>query len=199
MEIKASAKYVRMSPKKLRYVLDLIRGMDVAQARDQLKFIKRRASGNILKLVNSAIANAKHNFELEAENLYIKEITADKGPTLRRWRARAFGRAAPLRKRSTHLVVILEDKKKSSIKKRKVALPEPDVVKVRPKKEMEIKEGAPIDKELGKPSVAKAMEGKEEPFDVRRKGKRRTKQHLDKIGQKKKGGIIKRIFRRKAI
>ena len=109
MEVQAKARYLRMSPRKVRLVIDVVRGMPVAEARIQLKHLKKHAAIPVLKLLESAIANAKHNFKLKEEKLYIKTIMADGGPVLHRWRARAFGRAAPIRKRTTHISIILDE------------------------------------------------------------------------------------------
>lgn len=110
MEVKAKLRYYRQSPRKVRLVTNLIRDLDVKSALDQLRFANKRAAEPIRKLIESAIANAKHNFELDPNNLYIKHITADDGPTLKRWRARAFGKAAMIKKRTSHVTVILDEK-----------------------------------------------------------------------------------------
>lgn len=110
MEVKAKARFIRMSPKKVRLVVDIIRGMDVIAAEEQLSFSKKAAAGVVLKLLRSAVANAEHNFNLSKDNLYIKTITADDGPTLKRWMPRAFGRATTIRKRSSHINIALEEK-----------------------------------------------------------------------------------------
>ncbi|HLD20936.1 MAG TPA: 50S ribosomal protein L22 [Patescibacteria group bacterium] len=108
MEVKATARFIRMSPRKVRLVIDVIRGMGIAQARSQLSVMKKAAAEPVLKLLESAVANATHNFSLDASQMYVKSITADGGPVLGRWRARAFGRAAPIRKRTTHISITLE-------------------------------------------------------------------------------------------
>jgi large subunit ribosomal protein L22 len=113
MEVTAKLRYLRQSPRKVRLVTDLIRGLETKQALNQLKFINKRASRPITKLIQSAIANAEHNFSLNPESLYIKTIFVDQGPTLKRWRARAFGRSAQIRKRTSHITVILCSKTSS--------------------------------------------------------------------------------------
>lgn len=124
MEITAYARHIRMSPRKIRLVIDTIRGKRVDFALAQLPFMKKAAALPVLKLVRSAVANAEHNKGLKQEGLYIKTITADGGPILYRSRARAFGRAAPIRKRSAHLSIVLSDEapvrkgKKKTIKPR---------------------------------------------------------------------------------
>lgn len=193
MEIKAQAKYIRMSPKKIRQICDVIRGMEASQAETQLQFIKRRAAKPVLKLLRSALANAKHNFGLEKENLYIQKIVADEGPTLYRWQPRAFGRATPRRRRASHISLILSERKLAKAEVRREKLEAPEVVEEAPKEEMEMRGGVPTPRRL------EEEEKKEEPFDQRRRGKRRTMQHRDKVGLKRAGGVIKRIFRRKAV
>jgi len=117
MEVRAKARYIRMSPRKVRLVVDVVRGLGVNEARNQLKFMNKAAAKPVLKLIESAVANAEHNFKLKSDNLFIKTITADGGPTLNRWKARARGRAAPIRKRTTHIIVALDEKKKPAEKK----------------------------------------------------------------------------------
>jgi len=111
MEIKVKLKYLRQAPRKVRSVASVIRGLDVEKAGEQLRFSLRRPAGPILKLLNSAIANAENNHKLKRDNLFIKEIRVDEGPTLKRWRARAFGRAAGIGKRSSHIIMVLAEKK----------------------------------------------------------------------------------------
>lgn len=108
MEVKASAKYIRMSPRKVRLVLGIVRGMTVATARQQLIFMNKAAAEPVLKLINSAVANAINNFGLVEETLKVKAIVADGGPILYRYRPRAMGRASPIRKRTSHITVTLE-------------------------------------------------------------------------------------------
>lgn len=110
MEVIAKARYIRMSPRKVRLVADLVRGLDVAKAEAQLRFVGKAAARPVLKVIRSARANAEHNHKLETGTLFIKSITVDGGPVLSRWRARAFGRAAPIRKRTSHITVILGER-----------------------------------------------------------------------------------------
>ena len=87
MKAHAKAKYVRQSPYKVRRVLDLVRGMPVEDARDVLTFTNRRAADTIRKVIDSAVANAEHNYALDADELFVDEAFADEGPTLKRWRS----------------------------------------------------------------------------------------------------------------
>ena len=110
-EVKARARFLRTSPRKAKLIVDLIRGLNIDQAIGQLSFTNKGASKPVLKLLNSAVANAEHNFKLNKDDLYIKYIVANQGPTLHRWQPAAFGRAHPIRKRSTHLEITLGLKK----------------------------------------------------------------------------------------
>lgn len=103
---KAQLRYFRMSPRKVRLIANLIRGLTVTEAEQQLRFSTKRAAKPILKLLKSAIANAGN--ASTSKQLYISEIRVDPGPTLKRWRARARGRAAMIRKRTSHIKIILE-------------------------------------------------------------------------------------------
>lgn len=105
---KAVLKYARISPRKVRPVLDQIRGKSLAEAEAILMFSPRGASEMLAKLVKSAAANAENNMDIPRDTLYIAEVFADQGPTLKRWRARAYGRAASIMKRTSHITVILD-------------------------------------------------------------------------------------------
>jgi ribosomal protein L22 len=105
--VRASARYVRIAPRKARLVADQVRGLTVPQARTLLEFSPRGASRDIAKLIASAAAHAENNHELVADDLEIAEIQIDEGPTLKRWRARARGRATRIEKRTSHVSVAL--------------------------------------------------------------------------------------------
>lgn len=110
MEVKAKLRFLRMSPRKVRLVTNAIKGLSANAAETRLQFIPKLASEPVLKLLRSAVANATHNFHLQKEDLVVKSVTADGGPMLKRFRARAFGRAAPIRKRTTHITLVLGTK-----------------------------------------------------------------------------------------
>lgn len=114
MEVIAKARFVRMSARKVRLVADLVRGLPIAQALDTLKFMNKAASKPVEKTIRSAVANADHNAHLDKDALTLAKITVDKGMVLKRWRPRAFGRAAPIHKHSCHITVILSDQPKKS-------------------------------------------------------------------------------------
>ncbi len=109
MRVRAQARFVRQSPYKVRRVLDLVRGLPVEEARHVLELTDRRAADPVLKVLDSAVANAEHNHALDAEELYIAEAFADEGPTLKRWRPRARGRATRIRKRTSHVTVVVSE------------------------------------------------------------------------------------------
>jgi ribosomal protein L22 len=105
--VKASARYVRVAPRKARLIADQVRGMHIESARALLQFSPRGAAHPIHKLINSAAANAENNHDLIGDEMRISSITVDEGPTLRRFRPRAMGRATPINKRTSHIRVAL--------------------------------------------------------------------------------------------
>ena len=105
--VRARARYVRVAPRKARLIADQVRGMPVDEARTLLAFSSRGAARDVARLIESAAANAEANHELIADDLQIAEICVDEGPTLKRWRARARGRATRIEKRTSHLMVAL--------------------------------------------------------------------------------------------
>lgn len=110
MEAKAIAKYVRMSPSKLKPIADLVRGKSLDEALTILKFTPGKGSEIFEKVVLSAAANAENNHEMNRDELYVAEIYANQGPTMKRWRAGAQGRASMILKRSSHVGVTLKEK-----------------------------------------------------------------------------------------
>lgn len=110
MQAKAVARTVRIAPRKVRLVLDLVRGKDVGEAVALLKLTNKRAASVVEKLVLSAVANAEHNYDMDTENLYVSEIYANEGPTLKRYRPRAQGRATQILKRTSHITVVVSEK-----------------------------------------------------------------------------------------
>jgi large subunit ribosomal protein L22 len=113
MESRATAKYVRMSPRKVRQVVDLIRGRDVDESLTTLHFLRRAARVPVEKTLRSAVANlfnTKEGSNLEPSDLYVREAFVDEGPTLRRYMPRAMGRATPIRKRTSHITIVVGEK-----------------------------------------------------------------------------------------
>jgi len=112
MKVLAKLNYLRIAPRKVRLVADLIRNKSVIEAENILNFTVKKAALPLLKLLRSAIANAEHNFHLKKENLYICEILVNEGPRLKRILPRARGRADIIQKKTSHVTIILEEKKK---------------------------------------------------------------------------------------
>ena len=110
METKAIARYIRIAPRKVRLVVDLIRGKQVGEALAILKHTPKAASPVVEKLLNSAIANAENNNNLDPNNLVVGKVFVDQGPTLKRFRPRAMGRASRIHKRTSHITVVLNEK-----------------------------------------------------------------------------------------
>lgn len=173
MEVKAKLRYLRIAPRKVRLIADLIRGKSTEEAQTILNFSIKRASLPLLKLLKSALANAKNNLGLEETNLYITKITVDEGPKLKRWRARSRGQAFEIQKKTSHITLILEQ------------------IKEKPKKTKKVKA-----KKLEKP---KKVEKKEEVEKKEVEKKEKVKFRPEKEFQKPEGRkIAKKIFRRKA-
>jgi large subunit ribosomal protein L22 len=176
MQVKAQLKYLKIAPRKVRLVANLVKGLSVDEAENQLKFLAKRSAGQILKLLKSAVANAVHNFNLDKNNLYIKKIAVDGGPMSKRWLPRAMGRATPIQKKTSHITLILESSVKGIKKEKKIKLE-------RPEKGTEAE--TPIVKEEVKPTVQQPP--------------RAFKPKFEKSLAKRTIGFGKKIFRRKAI
>jgi len=111
VEAKAVARRVRIAPRKARLVIDLIRGKHVNEALSILQLTPKAAAPIIEKVLKSAIANAEHNYDMDAENLYVSKAYVDEGPTLKRYRPRAQGRATQINKRTSHITIVVSEKK----------------------------------------------------------------------------------------
>ena len=118
-EVTAKLRFLRMGPRKVRLIVDMIRGKKVTRALDLLSVMPKRAARPVLKLLNSAVANAKHNHSLAVEDLKVAQIYVDGGPVLKRWMPKAHGRATPVRERTSHINLVLGvmEKKNKEIKK----------------------------------------------------------------------------------
>ena len=110
-QAKAIARTVRIAPRKVRLVVDLIRGKQVGEAVAILRHTPKAASPVVEKVLKSAVANAEHNYDLDINNLVVSEIFVDEGPTLKRFRPRAQGRASAINKRTSHITVVVSEKK----------------------------------------------------------------------------------------
>lgn len=110
MQATANAKYVRIAPRKVKLVIDLIRGKEVGEAIAILRHTPKAASPIVEKLLNSAIANAEHNYSLDVNKLVIAQVYANQGPTMKRFRERAMGRASRINKRTSHITLVVSEK-----------------------------------------------------------------------------------------
>lgn len=170
MEVKAQLRHLRMSPRKVRLVADLVRNKKVEEAQNILKFTVKRATNPLLKLLNSAIANAENNFKLDKSKLFISEIKVDQGPTLKRWKPRARGRVDPINKRTSHVTLILDTSEEVQPSKATPETPE-----------------AKPQEEVKKSEVSEPLK------------KKRPKPRKEIKKPKGRKGIKERIFRRKSI
>jgi large subunit ribosomal protein L22 len=188
MEIKASLNNLRMAPRKVRLVANLIKGMNVPQAKAQLAFLVKKPAPLILKLINSAVANAKNNFEIEENNLVIEKIVVESGATLKRWMPRAMGRATPIRKRTCSIKLVL--KELTPTKKTKKKVQKPEVVK----SDEVLPEAKPVPEE--KIEAVTGMKPKgvppARPFGA-------SSQSKNRYFSRQTFGNIKKIFRRKSV
>ncbi len=110
-QAKATARTVRIASRKVRLVVDLIRGKKIGEAIAILRLTPKAASPVVEKVLKSAIANAEHNYEMNVENLFISEVFVDEGPTMKRFRPRAQGRASAINKRTSHITLVVSEKK----------------------------------------------------------------------------------------
>lgn len=110
MEARAVARYIRISPFKMRRVVDQVRGKDVDEALERLRFLPKKGARILEKVIRSAIANAENNLGLDIDKLYVKRAYADEGPTLKRWMPRAMGRATKILKRTSHITVVVAER-----------------------------------------------------------------------------------------
>jgi len=163
MKITAKLKHLRISARKVRLVVDLIRGKKVEEAKTILNFMTKRGGIPVLKLLNQAIANAKNNFQLDPANLFIAEIKVDDGPKLKRWRARARGQAYEIQKKTSHVSLVLDEIVKEKRKRKKVkgeVAPETTTEeKTEVKEKTEKKEKPRFKSEIGikKPRIGKGI------------------------------------------
>lgn len=110
MEVKAVAKNIRIAPRKIRIVADLVRGKNIGEAYAILKFTPKVGADVLVKVLKSAVANAEHNYDMNVDNLYISEVFVDQGPTLKRIHPRSRGQAFSILKRSSHVTVVVKER-----------------------------------------------------------------------------------------
>lgn len=172
MQVRAELRQLRISPRKVRLVAGLLKGLDVAHARYQLDTVVKKSSTPMLKLLNSAVANATNNFNLEETNLFVKEVNVDEGIKLKRFRPKGFGRTSPIEKKTSHIRIILEERVPGMKAKKK-----------------DKKEAQPTETPEAKPAT-KAFESK----------KPEIKRTIGQKGLiSKLGGASKKLFRRKTV
>ncbi|MEK7194737.1 MAG: 50S ribosomal protein L22 [Patescibacteria group bacterium] len=173
METTSRLNSLRLAPRKVRAVIDTVRGKDVVKALAQLEHLIRRPAHPILKLLNSAVANAEQNFQMVRENLFIKKIFVDEGVKLKRYMPRAQGRATPIHKKISRVTIIL-DERVPGMRKQQVAKKEKDT------------ELVPVESE-SKSSTHTSEPSKPE---IKRE-----------VGKKKSffGGVTKKMFQRKSV
>ena len=110
MEVKAQARFLRISPRKARLAVDLVRGRRVEEALNQLRYLPQRSAKVLTKVVRSALSNAEQNPGIDVDTLYVKKAFVDGGPSLKRWTPRAMGRATRILKRTCHITVVLDER-----------------------------------------------------------------------------------------
>lgn len=172
MEIKAELNHLRISPRKVRMVANVIKGMETDRALFELQNLVRRASMPLTKLLQSALANARHNFHID-EQMVVRDIRVDGGPVQKRMRPRAFGRAATIRKRTSHVRLVLDIKDSSGTIRKKRA------------------SSVPLLRDVARPEDAKYEASAKEQFDI----------HAPSNSSRNKNtrNFVRRIFRRKVV
>ena len=180
MEVIAKLKHLRMSPNKVRLVADLIRKLPVNEAIDQLTYSPKLAAKPLMRLLKSAVANAKHNFQLREEQLFVKAITVAMGTTLFRFMPRAHGRAYSVRKKCSHVEIILGTKEGLDKSKSIVTGDVPEAAKVKDKKEQK---GETLRAEKNN-KPANIEGGKNQEINPRVRGKHRWNQDRDRKSMK---------------
>lgn len=194
MEIKAKAKNIKISPRKVRLVIDVVRGMKAVSALNQLKFVNKKAALPVSKVIGSAVSNAVNTFELDKENLFIKEIRVDEGMTMKRWMPRARGSATPLRKRTSHINVVLGELVESGkkvAKKQEIEAP----VKL-DQVVSEVKEKTGKTEKVKKEKIDKSLKAEKGKKIIDPRGEGHGKH--TKIEGRGEKGIVGKMFRRKS-
>lgn len=179
MSFTAKLRYLRIAPRKVRLMADLIRGKSAEEARVILNFTTVKSAHSLSKLLKSALASAIHNFQSDPANLYISKITVDEGPKLKRWRPRARGQAYEIQKKTSHVTLLLDEIKKTPAKASKKTSQAKKLKEAEKIEEIKESETEPKESLIEKPAKPKFKPG----FEM----------FKPKIGKS-----IKRIFRRKA-
>ena len=197
MKVIATLKNVRISPRKVRLVVDSVRGMGVAAAEIQLSQTIKRSAPEIEKLLKSAIANAENNFGLDRDNLFVEEIRVGEGPRLKRWLPRAHGRATQILKRTSQVVIALNERVEGKNRKSKEQLEKERKAREAAKEKM-IKEFEKLQQKQEEESVQPAE--KEKKVATTKKGavtrKKTAAVEANKAGE---NGFLKKVFNRKSV
>lgn len=194
MQVKAKLNNLRISPRKVRLVAELVRGLDVQDALNQIEASYKRGSLPMKKLIESAISNGENNLGIDRNNMYIFSILVDAGPSLKRWMPKAYGRASQILKRTTQVEVTLEERVEGKGRKSQEELEElrKKRMEEKMKKEKEIRKEA-AEKEAGE------KDKKESLTKILEKNKEKTTEKGKVLEEKKGKGWASRIFRRKSM
>ena len=171
MQTKATLRYLRIAPRKVRLVADLIKGKKVSEAQTLLEFVSNSAVRSFQKLIQSALSSAAHDFQMEGANAYIAKIVVNEGPKLKRFRPRARGRAYPIQKKTSHITLVLE----------------------------ELVPGTANGKRKPTPSASKAVSAGPSESSKAGLGEKPKFSYEKKSRRPKLEGVRNRIFRRKAV
>ncbi|MBI2633069.1 MAG: 50S ribosomal protein L22 [Parcubacteria group bacterium] len=194
VDVIAHARSVRISAKKIRPIVDSIRGRDTESARAQLEMTPRKGSRFLLDLIQSATSDAHHNFGLSKDNLFIKKIYVNDGSQMKRMSQRARGSAYIVRKRLCHLTIILDTIKDEKIVKRTQKIEEAKVIVPETKR---VEQSAQQQEQKIESQTVKEVKKEKEIFDARRAASGKHVQNIDTLHTKSKGGLMKRLFHRK--
>lgn len=181
MEIKAQLNNLRISPRKVRLLLSVIKGLGADNAKNQLDHLTKRSAKPLAKLLNSALANAQRNFGLVRGNLFVKEVIINEGPKLKRFRPKGFGSTSPIEKKTSHIKIILAER----------------VVGLKSEPEKKLKE--PVEQFIAEPEINQAIkiETDEKKSDLKIERKKEIKKEIGRKGMFSKIG--RKFFRRKVI
>ena len=158
MPVTAKLNYLRIAPRKVRLVADLVRGKSVKEAQSILNFTVKKSATPLLKLLNQAVDSAINNFQLNPDNLYISKITVDEGPKYKRWRPRARGQTYEIQKKTSHITIILDEKVKTKKKVKKIKRPKETMVEEAKEKITKLKTPKPKSEiEITKPKIEKGV------------------------------------------
>jgi large subunit ribosomal protein L22 len=185
MKVSAKLNNLRMPNRKVKLIADLIIGMDVQDALDQLGATVKKSSPLMLKLLESAIANGENNFGIDRNNMYVLDVVVKEGITLKRWMPKAHGRATPIRKRSSHIEIILEERVEGKGRKSKKELEAEKQARLEERKKMEKEMIAEKKEEEGAPVATKETKDKDA-------------QKVKKASEAPNAGWANKIFRRKS-